>query len=76
MADDPGQPIRHCPSPNHGPRKGGATSPDLIVLHYTALTSADEAIGMLCNPEREVSAHYVIARDGQITRLVEETQRA
>ncbi|MEM9579658.1 MAG: N-acetylmuramoyl-L-alanine amidase [Pseudomonadota bacterium] len=76
MADDLSQRIKNCSSPNHGPRKGGVTSPDLIVLHYTALSCAEDALAMLCDADREVSAHYVIARDGQITRLVEETQRA
>lgn len=64
------------PSPNFGDRRGGVTAPDLIVLHYTAMQSAEAALERLCDPEAEVSAHYLIARDGQITRLVEEGKRA
>ncbi|GAD55775.1 N-acetylmuramoyl-L-alanine amidase [Limimaricola cinnabarinus LL-001] len=37
-------------SPNHGPRRLGAR-PDLVVIHYTAMTSHDEALARLCDPE-------------------------
>lgn len=63
------------PSPNFGPRRDGAV-PDLIVLHYTGMASRDAALERLCDPAAEVSAHYLIARDGAITALVEETARA
>jgi len=67
--------IQECESPNHGPRKDGLL-PDLIILHYTAMQSAAGAIRHLCDPQSEVSAHYVIAEDGKVTRLVPEDQRA
>ena len=63
------------PSPNFGERRNGAT-PDLIVLHYTAMTSTTGAIGWLCDPKSEVSAHYLISPGGEVVRLVDETQRA
>lgn len=66
--------IASCPSPNFGERKGGAVS--LIVLHYTAMPDAKSAMERLCDPEAEVSAHYLIATSGEITRLVEEDKRA
>lgn len=44
--------------------------PDMIVLHYTASVSVRSAIETLSNPQREVSAHLVIARDGAVTQLV------
>ncbi len=62
-------------SPNCGPRRDGLT-PSLIVLHYTAMASAEAAIDRLCDPVAEVSAHYVIARDGRLTQLVPEALRA
>lgn len=67
-------PIRH-PSPNHGPRRGGAT-PDLVVVHYTAMETAEAALDRLCDPKFEVSAHYLIGRDGRLWSLVDESQRA
>jgi N-acetylmuramoyl-L-alanine amidase len=64
------------PSPNCGPRKGGILAPDMIVIHYTAMQSAQAAIDTLCNHENEVSAHYLIARDGAVTQMVDEGARA
>lgn len=66
---------RWHPSPNFGDRRDGLT-PELIVLHYTAMTSAGAAIERLCDPDAEVSAHYLIATDGQITQMVREEDRA
>ena len=63
------------PSPNFGDRRDG-TIPDLIVLHYTAMATAQLALERLCDPEAEVSAHYLIAEDGQVLRLVDEQMRA
>jgi len=48
----------------------------MVVLHYTAMTSADAALTRLCDPRAEVSAHYLIARDGAVCRLVAEEMRA
>ncbi|MGR3503918.1 N-acetylmuramoyl-L-alanine amidase [Pseudaestuariivita sp.] len=46
------------------------------MLHYTAMASAEAARDWLCNPEAEVSAHYVIGPDGTTWQLVDEAQRA
>ena len=62
------------PSPNFGDRRGAPV--ELIVLHYTAMDSADAALERLCDAEAEVSAHYVIAGDGTLYRLVDEKYRA
>ena len=62
------------PSPNFGERRGGARI-GLIVLHYTVLDGA-EALARLCDPLAEVSAHYLIDRDGTVLSLVPEEARA
>jgi N-acetylmuramoyl-L-alanine amidase len=62
-------------SPNCGPRRDGLR-PTLIVIHYTAMKSAEAAIERLCDPAAEVSAHYVIANTGDVTQLVDEDMRA
>ncbi len=67
--------ITQCPSPNFGPRRDGAR-PELIVIHYTAMESTQSAIDWLCNPEAEVSAHYVISPQGDVSQLVAEEMRA
>lgn len=63
------------PSPNSGPRRNGV-SPSLVILHFTEMASAEVALARLCSPLTEVSAHYLIGRDGTIWHLVEESQRA
>ena len=63
----------HTPSPNFGPRQGGV---DMLVLHYTGMTSAAAALARLCDPAAEVSAHYLIDEDGAIHALVAEEMRA
>ena len=62
-------------SPNFGPRRDGARI-ELIVLHFTAMRSADEALERLCDPAHEVSAHYLIDARGLVLRLVPDTERA
>lgn len=64
-----------APSPNAGPRRDGA-KPDLVVLHYTGMATADAALARLRDPRAEVSAHYLIAEDGRLWRLVPEALRA
>ena len=46
------------------------------MLHYTAMRDCDAAARVLCDPEREVSAHYLIREDGEVIPLVDEEQRA
>ena len=48
----------------------------MIVLHYTAMLSAEAACARLCDPEFEVSAHYLIGRCGTVFQLVDEEMRA
>ncbi len=67
-------PIWH-PSPNFGPRRD-SLKPSLIVLHYTAMSSAQAALTRLCDPQYEVSAHYLIGADGTLWHMVQETDRA
>ncbi|TDN79904.1 N-acetylmuramoyl-L-alanine amidase [Stakelama pacifica] len=61
------------PSPNFDER----TLPvSMIVLHYTGMRTGDEAIARLTDPEAKVSAHYLVAEDGTILRMVDEAKRA
>ena len=50
--------------------------PKWVILHYTAMNSAAEAIERLCDPVHQVSAHYVISESGAVTQLVSEDMRA
>jgi len=67
--------MKDVPSPNFNARDPSA-QPRLIVLHYTGMVSAQEALARLCDPGSEVSAHYMIDEDGELTQLVHETKRA
>lgn len=62
-------------SPNFGPRRNDGR-PELIVLHHTAMRTAEAALARLCDPAAEVSAHYLVAEDGRVWRLVAEESRA
>jgi N-acetylmuramoyl-L-alanine amidase len=66
--------IERC-SPNHGPRPKPVRI-DMLVLHYTGMTSAAAALKRLCDADAGVSAHYVIGESGVIWRLVPENRRA
>lgn len=48
----------------------------MVVLHYTGMPTGAEALERMCDPAAEVSAHYMIAEDGTVTRLVGEDKRA
>ncbi|WP_439533081.1 N-acetylmuramoyl-L-alanine amidase [Polymorphobacter sp.] len=61
------------PSPNHDARRLPVS---MVVVHYTGMHSAAAALDRLCDPEAKVSAHWLIAEDGQLFRLVDEDRRA
>jgi N-acetylmuramoyl-L-alanine amidase len=63
------------PSPNHDPRPPDGVI-DMLVLHYTGMTSGEAALARLTAPDAKVSAHYVIEEDGAIWHLVPEDRRA
>jgi len=64
---------REVSSPNCNERQLPVS---MVVLHYTGMPSADEALARMCDPAAEVSAHYMIDEDGTVTQLVPEEQRA
>jgi N-acetylmuramoyl-L-alanine amidase len=61
------------PSPNFDDR---ALDISMLVLHYTGMKDGASAIRRLASADAKVSAHYVIAEDGQIVRMVDEEKRA
>jgi N-acetylmuramoyl-L-alanine amidase len=63
------------PSENFGARRR-VSAPDMVVLHFTAMQSAEAALQRLCAPEHEVSAHYLISEAGQIFQLIADDKRA
>ena len=65
-------PIR-SPSPNFDAR---ALPVSMVVLHYTGMRDAAAALDRLTDADAKVSAHYVVAEDGQVFALVDEADRA
>lgn len=67
-------------SPNFNDRRHGGT-PDMVVLHHTAMRTARLALDRLCDPAPPdglppVSCHYLISETGQVWQMVNETDRA
>jgi N-acetylmuramoyl-L-alanine amidase len=73
------------PSANHGERKPSGNGagddapprrPDMLILHYTGMSDAGEALQWLCNPVSQVSSHYFVFENGHTLQLVPEERRA
>jgi hypothetical protein len=58
-------------SPNFDERR-----PNLVIIHHTSNHTLEQALHTLTSPERKVSSHYLIGRNGTIVQLVEENARA
>lgn len=67
----PGVPVVQRPSPNYDARR-----PIYVILHHTTNDTAERALNTLTSPERKVSSHYLIGRDGRVYYLVDERHRA
>lgn len=59
------------PSPNFNERK-----PNYVIIHQTDSISHERALNTLTDPAKQVSAHYLIEKNGRITQLVDENNRA
>lgn len=66
---------RFVPSPNFGVRADECEI-DLLLLHYTATPTGEDALHWLTTPESQVSSHYLIYEDGTIIQMVGEEHRA
>ena len=67
--------IRELPSLNQDTRPDGVPI-DMLILHYTGMQSAQDAIDRLRDPVARVSSHYVVDEDGSVLSLVPEEKRA
>ncbi len=59
------------PSPNFDQRR-----PNFVILHHTTNETVAKALRTLTDPQRQVSAHYIIGRTGERYQLVDEASRA
>jgi N-acetylmuramoyl-L-alanine amidase len=60
-------------SPNHDARTSRI---DILLLHYTGMTTEEEALARLVDPDAKVSSHYFVYEDGRIVQMVPEARRA
>ena len=64
-------PVVQYPSANFNERR-----PSFVILHHTGDADAKQALGTLTRTAAQVSAHYLVARDGTLFYLVDELKRA
>lgn len=67
-------PVINAPSPNFNSR--GGKDIDSIVLHHTASNNGKGDLAYMRKASSQVSAHYMLERDGKIYQLVGDTKRA
>ncbi len=48
----------------------------MLLLHYTAMVTAEAAVAWLCDPRSRVSCHYLVDEGGRIFQMVREEHRA
>lgn len=65
LCQDDGRPVPYVETPN----KGGALTPEFLIMHFTAGGSAEGSVSWMCNPAAKAAAHLVIGRDGSLTQL-------
>lgn len=65
--------IQWRPSPNYDAR---AAEIGILVIHYTGMTDAEDALQRLTDPAAKVSAHYFVHEDGRMVQMVEDMDRA
>ena len=66
--------IHNFKSPNFDDRN--SNNIEIIVIHYTALSSTSKSLKYLCSKKNKVSSHYLISQEGKIYSLVSEKKRA
>jgi N-acetylmuramoyl-L-alanine amidase len=68
--------IKIIKSPNHSIQNRNKKKIKFIVLHYTGMQSERAAIERLTGKKSQVSSHYLINREGKITKMVDEKKIA
>lgn len=64
-------PTAFIPTVNFGNRK-----PDFVIIHYTAQDSVAQTIQTFTQEKTQVSAHYVISKDGKVIQMLNDDLRA
>ncbi len=67
--------VDYIPSPNQGLRPANATV-TAVVVHATVTPTTEATVDWFLTQRSQVSAHYVVGRDGRIVQMVDDTARA
>lgn len=54
----------------------GLRKPSMVIIHHTAQNSCEKTLATFTNPATEVSAHYVICKDGTLHHMLNDYLRA
>lgn len=54
----------------------GIRKPNFVILHHTAQGSSEQTIKAFTLEKNEVSAHYIVGRDGKVIQMVNDYLRA
>lgn len=54
----------------------GMRKPDFVIIHHTAQNSCDQTLRTFTLPRTQVSAHYVICKDGSVHHMLNDYLRA
>ena len=54
----------------------GLRKPDFVIIHHTAQNSCDQTLHTFTTPHSQVSAHYVICKDGTVHHMLNDYLRA
>lgn len=73
LGDFPKPHVVWAPSPNYSSRNG---TPIRRIINHQTTSPATSALAWLRNPASQVSAHYLVAKDGTIYQLVEDSAKA
>ena len=63
-------------SPWVGTTNFGLRKPNFVIIHHTAQNSCDQTYRTFTLPRTQVSAHYVICKDGTIQHMLNDNLRA
>ncbi|MFN8242695.1 MAG: N-acetylmuramoyl-L-alanine amidase [Ferruginibacter sp.] len=70
--------IDSTPAPDYwvGTTNFGMRKPNFVIIHHTAQTACDTTLHTFTLPRTQVSAHYVICKDGTIHHMLNDYLRA
>jgi N-acetylmuramoyl-L-alanine amidase len=54
----------------------GLRKPNYVIIHHTAQHSCEQTLGTFTMPKNQVSAHYVVCRDGIVHHMLNDYLRA